>query len=219
VPHALRNAAAIAALLLAGSLAGCAGDAWAAPRASSAPLGAAVTGFIPTATPSPEATVHPPAGSWGDLRPAPGYRVVLLTAGDDAPTQTIVAAVRAWADATHADLRTVTAGTDAVPAAVSAMGMRPDLIVIAGDALVDPMAVITANHLDQQFLVVGAELAEPTANVTAADWTGASFRGEGLGQASAYDAATFTPERASAAMRAGVASILSRQTGVVLWID
>ena len=53
--------------------------------------------------------------------------------------------------------------------------------------------MVTPNHLDQQFLVVGAELAEPTANVTAADWTGASFRGEGLGMSSAYDPATVHP--------------------------
>ena len=75
---------------------------------------------------------------------------------------------------------------------------------------------MTASHLDQQFLVIGAELAEPTANVTAADWTGASFRGEGLGMPSAYDPATFTPERAGRAVRAGVAAVLNGLTGIVI---
>jgi hypothetical protein len=81
------------------------------------------------------------------------------------------------------------------------------------------LALVTPNHLDQQFLVVGAELAEPTANVTATDWTGASFRGEGLGMSSEYDAATFTPERAARAVRAGVAAVLHHLTGIVIWLD
>lgn len=64
-----------------------------------------------------------------------------------------------------------------------------------------------------------AELAEPTANVTAADWPGASFRGEGLGMPSTYDPASFTPDRAAAAVRAGVASVLNGVTGRVIWLD
>lgn len=219
MPHRPRTAVAVAVIAaLAIALAGCA-DAWQEPREAAEPLGAIATGFVPTATPSPEATVHPPSGSWGDLRPAPGYRVVLLTTGDDAPTQTLVAAVRDWASQTQADLRTVTADGDPVGGAITAMNMKPELIVIVGNELIDPMALVTANHLDQQFLVVGAELAEPTVNVTAADWTGASFRGEGLGASSTYDPTTFTPERAGAAVRAGIASILTGQTGIVLWID
>ena len=97
--------------------------------------------------------------------------------------------------------------------------MHPDLVVSAGNDLVDPLAVVTANHLDQQFLVVGAEVAEPTHNVTAVDWTGASFRGEGLGTSSTYDPDSFTPERCAAAIRAGVAAVLNDLTGIVLWID
>jgi hypothetical protein len=99
-----------------------------------------------------------------------------------------------------------------------AIDLAPDLIISAGNDLVDPLALVTPNHLDRQFLVVGGELAEPTANVTAADWTGASFRGEGLGMSSAYDPASFTPEHASAAVRAGVASVLNGLTGIVIWV-
>ena len=78
---------------------------------------------------------------------------------------------------------------------------------------------MTANHLDQQFLVVGAELAEPTANVTAADWIGASFRGEGLGMPSSYDPASFTSARAGRALRAGVAAVLNGLTGIVIQVS
>ena len=97
--------------------------------------------------------------------------------------------------------------------------MRPDLVISVGHALVDPLALVTASHLDQQFLVVGAELAEPTENVTAADWTGAAFRGEGLGMPSAYDPATFTHERIGRAVRAGVAAVLNDITGIVIQLD
>ena len=66
---------------------------------------------------------------------------------------------------------------------------------------------------------MGAELAEPTRNVTAVAWSGASFRGEGLGTSSTYDAASFTAERCSASVRAGVAAVLNDVTGVVIWLD
>ncbi|MDX6264235.1 MAG: hypothetical protein QOH84_5923, partial [Kribbellaceae bacterium] len=112
----------------------------------------------------------------------------------------------------------VTAADDHIARIGEAMDLHPDLIVAAGNNLVDPLAMVTPNHLDQQFLVVGAELAEPTGNVTAADWTGASFRGEGLGASSTYDPTTFTPTRAAAAIRAGVASVLSGWSGIVLWL-
>jgi hypothetical protein len=106
-----------------------------------------------------------------------------------------------------------------VPKITEAIGLKPDLIISVGNALIDPLALVTASHLDQQFLVVGAELAEPTANVTAADWTGASFRGEGLGMSSNYDASTFTPARAANAIRAGAASVLTGHTGIVVWLS
>jgi hypothetical protein len=143
--------------------------------------------------------------------------VVLLSASRDAATKALAGAVGRWADDEHVSLKTV-AATDLIPGISRAIRLRPDLIVCAGDTLVDPLAVVTANHLDQQFLVLGAELAEPTANVTAADWTGAGYRGEGLGMPSAYDAATFTPERAGRALRAGVAAVLNGLTGIVLRI-
>ena len=100
-----------------------------------------------------------------------------------------------------------------------ALDLKPDLIISAGNDLVDALAVVSANHLSQQFLVVGAEVAEPTQNVTAADWSGASFRGEGLGASSTYDPASFTEQRCAAAIRAGVAAVLHNLTGIVIWLD
>ncbi|HWH26629.1 MAG TPA: hypothetical protein VNT53_08305 [Pseudolysinimonas sp.] len=199
--------------------AGCASDAWAAPHPEPTAVGALGKGFEPSSSPSPEATITPSPGSWNDLHPSAGYRVVLLIAGTDKATRTLEAAVRKWAEEERVDLRAVSTDGDHIAGIVSAIEMRPDLIVSVGNDLVDPLAVVTANHLDQQFLVVGAEVAEPTHNVTAVDWTGASFRGEGLGTPSSYNAESFTAKRCAAAVRAGVAAVLHKLTGIVLWIE
>lgn len=210
-------AAVIVAVLM---LTGCAAEAgWSEMRADPTPIGTPGAGFAPKEPLAPEATYSPEAGSWDGVRAPDGYRVVLLTVGDDAPTTTLVDAIQDWAADTRADLRVVHADADMIDGIVEAMSRNPDLIISAGDALVDPLATVTASHLDRQFLIVGAELAEPTHNVTAVDWTGAAYRGEGLGTASAYDPASFTPERAAAAVRAGVTSVLTGQRGIVLWID
>jgi hypothetical protein len=213
-------AAAVATAVL---VSGCgSGDDWSRPHAKPTAVGALGPGFIDSAAPpAPEATVRPRPGSWNEVHPSKGYRVVLLTAGKDSQTRTLVNAVMEWAEEEHASLRTITATEPGqfISRISQAIGQAPDLIITAGNDLVDPLALVTPNHLDQQFLVVGAELAEPTANVTAADWTGASFRGEGLGMSSEYDPATFTPERARRALRAGIAAVLNGLTGIVIWLN
>ena len=193
-------------------------DSWADDRPAPSPIGTPGAGFAPSRTPAPESTFTPVPGSWDGVSPGAGYRVVMLTAGDDEPTRTLQAAVHEWATASAVDLRTVVAGSNPTADADTAIRMHPDLVVVVGDGMVDPMAAVTPNHLDQEFLVVGAELAEPTSNVTAADWAGASFRGEGLGASSTYNPASFTPERCATAVRAGVAAVLSGNTGLVVWL-
>ncbi|MGW6194743.1 hypothetical protein ACWF0M_01220 [Kribbella sp. NPDC055110] len=216
----MRLRAAAAVLVIAVLAGGCdSADDWSRPHAKPMPIGALREGFVdPAAPPSPEATITPRAGSWGDVRPPEGYRVVLLTAGDNAETKTLATAVHEWAASEKVSLKTVNADAPAqyVTRISDAIKLSPDLVVAAGNALVDPMALITASHLDQQFLVLGAELAEPTANVTAATWPGASYRGEGLGTSTGYDAKTFTPIRAATAIRAGAAAVLTTHTGIVL---
>ncbi|MFU8870362.1 hypothetical protein [Micromonospora sp. SL4-19] len=217
----LRTVALLAAAVTL--VTGCSsGDDWSRPRPRPTAIGTLGPGFIdPAAPPAPEETVTPRPGSWSGVRPSKGYRVVLLTMGDDRPTRALVTAVKDWAEDEHVDLRTVVAddGHDLVPSITRALEMGPDLIVSAGNDLVDPLALVTPSHLSQQFLVVGAELAEPTHNVTAVDWSGASFRGEGLGMSSTYDPDSFTGERCAAAIRAGVAAVLNDLTGIVIWLD
>ncbi|MFD3521329.1 hypothetical protein [Streptomyces sp. NPDC058653] len=217
----LRAAAALAAA--AALVTGCSsGDDWSRPHPEPTAVGTLGRGFVdPSASLAPEATATPRPGSWAGVHPSEGYRVVLVTAGDDRPTKALVKAVEEWGREEHVDLRTVAAENahDLIPGITRAMEMRPDLIVSAGNDLVDPLATITPNHLAQRFLVVGAELAEPTDNVTAVDWSGASFRGEGLGASSTYDPDSFTPERCAAAIRAGTAAVLNDLTGIVIWLD
>lgn len=213
----LRSACALAIVL---ALAGCnSTDDWSRPRAEPTPVGTLGPGFVdPAAPPSPEATITPSPGSWDGVRPAKGYRVVLLTAGDDPQTKTLATAVRDWASAEKVSLKTVDAPGDYVTKIAEAINLKPDLIISAGNPLVDPLALVTASHLDQQFLVIGAELAEPTTNVTAATWPGASFRGEGLGTSTPYNPNSFTPTRAATALRAGIAAVLTHHTGIVIWL-
>ncbi|SDK82643.1 hypothetical protein [Nonomuraea jiangxiensis] len=220
LPAGTLAAAVATAVLVAG---GCStSDDWSRPHARPTAVGTLGPGFTdPTTPPSPEATITPSPGSWDEVRPPAGYRVVLLTTGQDPQTRILVTAVTKWAEENEVSLKTVTAAKpeEFVRSISRAIELAPDLVISAGNELVDPLALVTANHLDQRFLVVGAELAEPTENVTAADWTGASFRGEGLGMSSAYDPASFTPDRAGRAVRAGVAAVLTGLTGIVIWID
>lgn len=223
---AVTGVAGVAAVALVAALVGCTGDDWSRPHAAPSAVGELGAGFLPSASPSPEATIHPVEGSWDDVSPSPGMRVVLLTSNESdadeaANVTTIADAVTRWASAEQVSLRTVEVDDHDHPvdAIVTAMDQRPDLVISAGNGLVDALALVTANHLDQQFLIVGAEIAEPTGNVTAVDWTGASFRGEGLGMPSAYDPDSFTSARCDRAVRAGVAAVLSDVRGVVVWID
>ena len=213
-PVAALAAAVVGAILLSGCTAG-----WDGPHPVPTLVGAVSEGFLPATPLAPAATMAPSPGSWAGAQPSRGYRVVLLTMGDAPETETLAEAVHDWAREVGADLRDVSAATDPIPAISRAIDLAPDVIISVGDGLVDPLAIVTASHLDRAFLVLGGELAEPTENVLSVDWPGAGFRGEDLGQAAHHDPATFTPERSARAVRAGVAALLSGQNGVVVWID
>ncbi|RXZ71841.1 hypothetical protein [Agromyces albus] len=217
-----RSSAAVSvASALALLLSGCgSADDWSGPRSELQPIGTLAPGFT-DAPPAPGATIAPRSGSWDAVHPPQGYRVVLLTLGDDAATATLSTAVAEWAAAEDVSLKTVTVTEPerAIDGIVEAMELGPDLIVSAGDELVDPLAVVTASHLDRQFLIVGAQLPEPTGNVTAAVWHGASSRGSEVANSStSSDPDAVTPDRADAAVRAGVASVVNGITGIVVWL-
>jgi hypothetical protein len=216
-------------LVTAGALAisGCAGSASPPLTPSATPSALSSYGslgpgfFDPENPPAPEGTLAPPAGSWDDAHPPVGYTVTLVEFGDDAQTTTLVKAVTDWAIDEKVALTTLTPDSHLhlLDSLHTAIGQKPDLIITAGAGMVDPLAAVSAGYLDQDFLVVGAEIAEPTANVTAADWSGAGFRGEGLGSPTDYDPSTFTDERAGRALRAGVGAIVNGITGIVVWVS
>ncbi len=132
-------------------------------------------------------------------------------------------AVKAWARTTGVHLTLVPAHDprNYLASIEKAIEVHADLVVSAGDPLADPLALVTASWPDQKFLLLGAELAEPTFNVTAAVWKGTTARGGGSGAGNAWkhDPATFTVERARRALDAGVAAVLRGYAGFVVQVD
>lgn len=184
--------------------------------------GTLAPGFVSTSSPpAPEGTFTPAPGSWSGVHPPQGYRVELVTAAHDPEAAVTAASVRSWATAESVDLTVIEVAkpADNLADLSTAMRAEPDLLISAGDSLVDAMALVTASAPHLRFLVLGGELAEPTSNVTAVDWAGASFRGEGLGEAPTHDPASFTPERTGRAVRAGVAAVLTNWVNTVVWLD
>src|SRR5690348_15951222 len=111
----MRLVAALAVVAAATTGCGSRSDDWTQPHAMPTAVGALGAGFVdPSATPTPEGTVTPKPGSWNGVHPPKGYRVVLLTAGHDAPTTALVKAVKDWAAAEDVSLRTVAADADHV---------------------------------------------------------------------------------------------------------
>lgn len=175
--------------------------------------------------------VEPEPETWTDVRPSSEYRVLVLADGRDERTARdpqvaiLVDAVQRWAreeDRVELTIDYLTdphAYIDAIDRA--AIADEADLIVTAGNQLVDPVAVVSANYAGeepQQFLVLGAEVAEPTHNIAASDWQGSAYLGEGVRESDYYDPAAVTGPRAYAALRAGVAAVLSGYGGVIVRI-
>ena len=174
--------------------------------------------------PEPGRTIEvtPPAAVSG----LDGYQIAAIVPDASPASVALLSAARAVASANGANLREFPVdedGADPVGEALDrALGARPDLIVGLGDGVVDVFSFESAQRLDQQFLVVGAQLAEPTDNVTAVVWDGATSRGSAASSDSATgsagelaDAST-TEDRGEDAFEAGLASIQDGTTGVVL---
>jgi hypothetical protein len=171
--------------------------------------------------PPPAGTFSPSPDAWTDVHPPKGFRVTMVAAAKDPQAAVLVNAVRSWAEAESVDLDVIEVDRpgDNLADLSTAIRAQPDLIVSAGDTLVDAMALVTASAPERRFLILGGEIAEPTFNVTAVDWVGAGFRGEGLARPDTYDPTSFTPERADRAIRTGVAAVLTNWSGFVVWLS
>ncbi len=170
-------------------------------------------GFAPATAPAPESTHSPPPGSWSGVSAPAGYRVVLLTVGDDAP---------------HRDARRRGAGLgrrDARRPACRARRRRHDRRGRARDGpqsrphhQCGRRARRPARHRD----------GEPPRPAVSSSWVPSSPSrprtsrpptgpvpptAGGPRHRRRIRPATFTPERAGAAVRAGVAAVLTGLRG------
>ncbi|WP_028642657.1 hypothetical protein [Nocardioides sp. URHA0020] len=189
------------------------------PIQASPGTGSLGPGFVtPSAPPAPGGTLTPSPHSWSGVTVPSGYSVALLSTDDSVSARRLATAVRTWAAANKVSVHPVPAHDPGnyLPAIQAAIDLEPDLVISTGDALADPLALVTSSWLDQKFLLLGAELAEPTANVTAAVWKGTTARGGGSGTEPLSDASTFTVERARRGLEAGVAGILRGYSGYVV---
>jgi len=165
--------------------------------------------------PSPGATLPPVAAP-----PASADRLasftVRIVAADDALSASGTAAAIAFAEQNGADVEASVsaAGDDDSFAAhlEEAVAAAPSVILTVGPNAVDLVDSASANNLGQLFLLVGAQLPEPTANVTAAVWPGADSRGTVSMAETSPDAFA---AHVDAGLEAGFAAILADETGYV----
>ncbi|MFI8523562.1 hypothetical protein ACIGB8_03925 [Promicromonospora sukumoe] len=186
------------------------------------PAGASYETLPPYETvPEPGRTIEatPPASLSG----LEGYLVAVVVPDVSASSATLLSALEDVVSAGGGDLQQFPAAegaADPVGAALDqALDVEPDLVVGLGDGVVDMFGFESAQRLGQQFLVVGAQLAEPTDNVTAVVWDGATSRGSAAGPDGDLVDASITEQRGEAAFRAGLASVQDETTGVVLYLD
>jgi hypothetical protein len=121
--------------------------------------------------------------------------------------------VQAFADAHDAIVTVVDpedeSAVDADALLRSALDEEADVIVVLGGSLASALDRVSAANLGQQYLMLGAQLPEPTENVTAVIWPGADARG-------GEDAPAVLAARIEEALDAGVAAVLARNTGIVV---
>lgn len=163
---------------------------------------------------APGATLSP-TGIGSEEAVPQGLRIVVITTG--AVAEPVAVTAVEWARVTGSVVQQIPSAPDRVDAdLLAALDEAPDLIVAAGAEVVDLIAFQSPQHLEQPFLLLGGQLAEPTANVTAVIWSGADFRGAGGDDLAGLDPATFTTERITQALDAGTRTVLDGSDGYVL---
>ena len=158
--------------------------------------------------PVPGSTSTPEPGSWDAIELPEGLTIAVVTTGDDAESAEAVAAIRAFA-AEHAAEVAVSSGPDLEPLLVAAALAAPSVVVTIGPTQLDAIDRVSATNAAQPFLLVGAQLPEPTSNVAAVIWPGASSRDTDYGQASAF------ASHAASALAVGLAAVVEERTGTV----
>lgn len=176
--------------------------------AGSSPSGSA--GAASEVLPAPGRTIPATPSAVPDLT---GYRVAVIVPDDSESSETLLGAARAFADDSGAELVEFIAAAEGVDpvgdAFAGAAGSDADVVVGLGEGVIGVFDFETGKNLDQEVLIVGGQLAEPTENVTAVIWPGATAR-------EPADEESITLQRGIDALTAGVVSIRDGVTGVVL---
>ncbi|MFZ4842717.1 hypothetical protein [Mycetocola saprophilus] len=175
------------------ALTGCAGipDA-AAPTVSAAASADAGSGSGPLSTgipspartsdahrPAPGSTVAPLPETESDAAVPAGLHILLIGSGSEHPA--LLAALHERVAAIQATLTvcdpTGSADQSADDLVSAQLSQHPDLVMLLGERGIDTIDRVSSANLDRRFVILGAQLPEPTHNVTAVIWPGASARG------------------------------------------
>lgn len=180
------------------------------PTASSAPPG---DGASPVPGRTVEAT---PLAGVDELQ---GVRIATVVPNGDEATRALQDAVLGFAREHGLTVDEFVATDDAASldaAFAEAVATQPHVVVGLGAGAVDVFAYTSSQFLDQDFLLIGAQVAEPTSNVTAVVWEGATSRGSGAPADGDLDDAAITAARATDATNVGLSTVMSGVTGIVL---
>jgi len=201
----LRIALLPAALALLAVTAGCA----AAP-AEVAALSPSAAAPAPTETPAPVpgSTSTPAPGSWDGVEIPAGLSLVVVPSADDPGTASAIAAIESYA-AAHDATVTVARGADLERMLLDSAATGPDAVITLGPAGLDAIDRVSASNLAVPFLLIGAQLPEPTDNVAAVIWPGGDSRASDGGVAGSL------AEHAASAVSLGIAAVVEGRTGTV----
>jgi hypothetical protein len=203
-PRTLRLALLPAVVALVAITTGCATSAAPAEVAALTPPPAPAD----TQGPVPGSTSTPSPGSWDSVELPEGLTIEVVTALDDAETADAIAAIESFA-AGHGAEVAVSRGPDIEPLLTAAALASPSVIVTIGPTQLDAVDRVSAGNAAQPFLLIGAQLPEPTSNVAAVIWPGASSRDTDYGQATAFGA------HAASALAVGLSAVVEERTGTV----
>ncbi|NLP84191.1 hypothetical protein HF576_10035 [Microbacterium sp. CFH 90308] len=215
-----RMASIAAAGMLAVTLAACAPPdpaISAAERTPSPVPPSSATGSAGLSHPAPGRTVEAVVpGHTGDVR---GVRVAVVVPDDGATSRALQEALHGFAEVNGLVVEEFAATGDAASidaAFTRALAVEPHIVVGLGAGVVDVFAYNSSQWLDQDFLLLGAQVAEPTSNVAAVVWEGATSRGSGAPADGELDHAAVTTARAADAVSVGLATVMSGESGIVL---
>lgn len=211
----------LAALAVGGALAvvlaACVAPVADGPAAEPAPASSAAVPPADEASPAPGRTIEatPPT----EVAALRGVRIAAVIPDDGPATRVLRDAVRGFAQKHGLEVEEFVATDDAASLETAfreAVASEPHVVVGLGPGDVDVFAYGSSQVLDQDFLLLGAQLAEPTANVTAVVWEGATSRGSGAPADGELDDAAVTAARAAEATSSGLSAVMTGVSGVVL---